>query len=226
MHAIGQEVLGLKDQSLLQLVSQQQQLDTRERIEKYLKDATQPKGSRDELSLQQEHTSDNDSSDDEDGSETFLNLELVKKFLISSKAFESLRVSISELAAQGEESTTEIRSHHNVMELENKVGKDEKPSDIGIKQSPFSRTVIPESRTILQAGRLNVFATLQRCSWLCFAFPVLSSKLDIGDWNCNVIVVRHSMVTSEVALKKITKRFKLMGMSLHRVVCTPSIEHI
>jgi hypothetical protein len=91
-HAIGQEVFGLKDQSLLQSISQRQQLDTREMIERYLKDANQSKGSSDELSLQQEHTSDNDSTDDEDELEPFSNLEHVKKFLIKSKAFENLRI--------------------------------------------------------------------------------------------------------------------------------------
>jgi hypothetical protein len=107
--------------------------------------------------------------------------------ILRSKAFESLRVSISELAAQGEESTTKIRSRHNVMELENQVGKDEKLSDIGIKQSPLSGTVIPESRTILQAGRLNVFATLQRCSWA--VLRLFRPKLEIGyrrlEWQCD-----------------------------------------
>lgn len=177
----------MKDQSLLQSISQQQQLDARERIEKFLKDLIQSKGSGDELSLQHEHTSDNDSSDDEYELEPFSNFELVKKFLINSKAFENLRVSISKLEAQGEESTTEMRSRHNVIELESKIGKDEKLSDIGVNQSPLSRTVIPESRTILQAGRINVFATLLRCSRTLLR--LFRPKLEIGyrrlEWQCD-----------------------------------------
>lgn len=186
LHAIGQEVFGLKDQSVFQSISQRQQLDTRERIEKYLKDATQPTGGGDELSLQQEYTSDNDSTDD-DELEPFSNLEHVKKFLIKSKAFENLRISIGKLAAQGEESTTEVRSRYGVVESENKAWKDEKLSDIAVKQSPLSGMVIPEPRTILRSRRLNFVATLRRCSWA--VLRLFRPKLEIGyqrlEWQCD-----------------------------------------
>ncbi|KFZ14509.1 hypothetical protein V501_03208 [Pseudogymnoascus sp. VKM F-4519 (FW-2642)] len=186
-HTIGQEIFGLVDKSLLQSISQQQQLDTRERIEKYLKDAAQAKGSGDELSLHQEHMSDNNSSDDEDELEPISNLELVKKFLISSKAFENLRISISKLATQGEESAIEMRSRHGLIELESKVGKDENLSNIGVHQSPLSGTVIPESRTIVRAGRTNDFAMLLRWPW--FVHRLFRPKLEIGyrrlEWQCD-----------------------------------------
>ncbi|OBT58987.1 hypothetical protein VE04_00798 [Pseudogymnoascus sp. 24MN13] len=183
-HIIGQGIFGLEDKSLLQLISQQKLLDRRERIEKFLKDGPQVKGSSgDELSLHQDHTSDSNSSDDE----PFPNIEVVKKFLVSSEAFENLRVGIIKLAARGEESAIEMRSRHNVIELERKVGKDENLSNIGVNQSPLSRTVIPESRTIVQAGRINVFITLLRRSW--FLHRLFRPKLEIGyrrlEWQCD-----------------------------------------
>ncbi|OBT99025.2 hypothetical protein VE01_02435 [Pseudogymnoascus verrucosus] len=187
-HTIGQEIFGLEDTPLLQSISQQQQLVTRKRIEKYLKDAAQVKGSSgDELSLHQEHMLNNNSSDDEDELEPFSNLEDVKKFLISSKAFKNLRVRINKLAAEGEESAIEMRLRHNVIELEREAGKDEKLSNIGVNQNPLSRTVIPESRTIAQAGRTNVFATLLRWPW--FVHRLFRPKLEIGyrrlEWQCD-----------------------------------------
>ncbi|OBT88499.1 hypothetical protein VE02_03469 [Pseudogymnoascus sp. 03VT05] len=180
-HTIGQEIFGLEDKSLLQSISQQQQLDTRERIEKYLKDAAQAKDSGVELSLHQEHMSNNNSSDDEDELEPFSNLELVKKFLISSKAFENLRVSISKLAAQGEGPATEMGSRHNMIELESKVREDERLSNIGVTQSPLSRMVIPELRTSVQAGRI--------LQWSWFVHRLFRPKLEIGyrrlEWQCD-----------------------------------------
>lgn len=187
-HTIGQEIFGLEDKALLQSIGQQQQLVTQERIEKYLKDAAQVKGSSgDELSLHQEHMLNNNSSDDEDELEPFSNLEDVKKFLISSKAFKNLRVRISKLAAEGEESAIEMRLRHNVIELEREAGEDEKLSNIGVNQNPLSRTVIPESRTIAQAERTNVFATLLRWPW--FVHRLFRPKLEIGyrrlEWQCD-----------------------------------------
>ncbi|KFY71421.1 hypothetical protein V499_08373 [Pseudogymnoascus sp. VKM F-103] len=183
-HTIGQEIFGLEDKVLLQLISQQKRLDRPERIEKILKDGPQVKDSSgDELSLHQEHTSDSNSSDDE----PFPSLEVVKKFLVSSEAFENLRVSISKLAAQGEESAIELRSRHNVIELESKVRKDEKLSSIRVNQSPLSTTVIPESQTIVRAGRTNDFATLPRWPW--FVHRLFRPKLEIGyrrlEWQCD-----------------------------------------
>ncbi|KAL2073781.1 hypothetical protein VTL71DRAFT_11107 [Oculimacula yallundae] len=178
-HAIGREVFGLKNQSLLESISQQQHLNTRERIEKYLRDATQPKGGSDDLSLRQEHTSDNDSTD-EDELEPFSHLEYAEKFLIESKAFENLRISIRKLAAHGEESTKELRSRHDAMESKDKVKNDEKQSDTMVKQGSIRRMVIPEPRAIVRATRIKLMATIRRCSWAMLR--LFRHKLEVGSW--------------------------------------------
>jgi hypothetical protein len=107
-HAIGQEVIGLKKKLLFTPVVRQQQLDVNERIEQFLRDAAESRGGGEEEQsrARYEQNSDNDSSEDEGELGTFSNLEHVKKFLIESKAFEKLRISVRQLAVQQGESTS------------------------------------------------------------------------------------------------------------------------
>jgi cold shock CspA family protein len=95
---VGQEVFGLKEKSLFNENSQQQ-LDAKERIERFLRDAAQSKGvDEEQSSAGREQSSESDSSDEEGELENFPSLMHIKKFLIESKAFEKLRSSIRQLA--------------------------------------------------------------------------------------------------------------------------------
>jgi CspA family cold shock protein len=98
---VGQEVFGLKEKSLFNENTQQQQLDSNERIERYLREGAQFKGvDEKQSSAGREQSSESDSSDEEGELESFPSLMHIKKFLIESKAFEKLRSSIRKLAVR------------------------------------------------------------------------------------------------------------------------------
>ncbi|KAH8590387.1 hypothetical protein B0O99DRAFT_305582 [Bisporella sp. PMI_857] len=96
-HAIGQEVFGLKQQSLFQSNTKQQQPDAKEKIERFFSKIA---NDEEPISAQEDQNSDNDSSDDEAELSVFPNLDQVRKFLIESKALEKLRINVKNLAEQ------------------------------------------------------------------------------------------------------------------------------
>jgi len=98
-HAVGQEVFGLKEKLLFNKITQQQQLDAKQRIEQFLRGATQFEGSDEEHSpARHEQNSESDSSDDEGELHNFPSLKHVKNFLSESKALEKLRSGVRQLA--------------------------------------------------------------------------------------------------------------------------------
>jgi hypothetical protein len=137
-YAVGQEVFGLKKQALFQSDAQKQQLDRKGRIEKFLRDVAQSKGSNNEETVlaKEDQNSDNDSSYDEAELSDFSNLENVKRFIIGSNALEKLRLSVQKLAEQQKASA--IRNDaENHGELKNR--EDPKPNEsiegIGIEDN-------------------------------------------------------------------------------------------
>jgi hypothetical protein len=164
-HAIGQEVFGLKDQSLLESISQWQQLEIKERIEQYLKSVLF-KGGKDALSERQEQKQvlDNESSDEEEELVPLSNLEQIKNFLIKSKAFEKLRIRITELAARGDKWPTGKQPRHDVMDLQNKAEEDDNPSETSDYQalSGLSVPAEPQVRKIVQIQNSSLPEMLHR----------------------------------------------------------------
>lgn len=107
-YAVGQEIFGLKEQSLFSKHRNQKQLDARERIEQYLRDAAQSREADEGQNLAgQEQNSENDSLDGGELAD-FHGLKQLKKFLIESKAFEKLRRSVRELAGHQREPTSSV----------------------------------------------------------------------------------------------------------------------
>jgi hypothetical protein len=97
-YAFSQEVFELKGKSLFNEYIQQKQLEAKEKIERYLRDEAQSKGTDEDQNLTvQEENLENDSSEEEGELENFPSLKHIKKFLIESTAFEKLRMSIRQL---------------------------------------------------------------------------------------------------------------------------------
>jgi CspA family cold shock protein len=107
---VGQEVFGLKEMSLFNENTQQQQLDAREKIELLLRDATRSKGVVEEQSpAGREESSESNSSDEEGELENSPSFMYIKKFLFESKAFEKLRSNTRQLAVhQGKKASPRL----------------------------------------------------------------------------------------------------------------------
>jgi len=108
-HAIGQEVFGWKEQSLFGSVNQRQNVDSRDRIERHLREVTASKGGTGEA-RQHEQVLDDESSEDEKEPRSFFNLNRVENFLLQSRAFMRLRNSIKELTLKVEVSSMEEKN--------------------------------------------------------------------------------------------------------------------
>jgi hypothetical protein len=224
-HAIGQEVFGLKDQSLFESISQRQQQDIKERIEQYLQSAVLPKGGKDELPerQEQEQVLDNDSSDDEEELVPLSKLEHIKNFLIKSKAFEKFRIGITELATRGDKWPIGKQPHHNVMDLQNKAEEDDNPSEVSDYQasSGLSVPAEPQVRKTVQVQNYSLPDMLHRLH--LGVLQLLRPRLDVGhrrlEWQCNCGMPLYSDFRGDdEEVNKLVMEIQAMDFSSHRAV--------
>jgi len=126
---------------------------------------------------------DNESSDEEEELVPLSNLEQIKNFLIKSKAFEKLRIRITELAARGDKWPTGKQPRHNVMDLQNKAEEDDNPSETSDYQalSGLSVPAEPQVRKIVQIQNSSFLTCYIDFIWACFSFYVPGWMLDIDD---------------------------------------------